>query len=47
MDSKKTVFVGGLVDDVDEAAIYQQFQAFGAYTLLDVRVLYLPFGQGT
>lgn len=26
---KKTIFVGGLVDDVDEAAIYQQFQVFG------------------
>ncbi|KAL4077361.1 hypothetical protein V8B97DRAFT_1941390 [Scleroderma yunnanense] len=26
---KKTIFIGGLADEVEEAAIYNQFQAFG------------------
>ena len=28
--SKKTVFVGGVPEDVDEAVLYEQFSAFGA-----------------
>lgn len=27
--SKRTVFVGGLGDDIDEAALYESFQTFG------------------
>lgn len=27
--TKKTVFVGGVADDVDEAAIYEGFSTFG------------------
>ena len=27
--SKKTVFVGGIAEEVDEAAIYQAFSTFG------------------
>lgn len=29
--SKKTVFVGGIGDDVDESAIYESFSTFGMY----------------
>jgi RNA recognition motif-containing protein len=28
--SKKTVFVGGVPEDVDEAVLYEHFSAFGA-----------------
>lgn len=28
--SKKTVFVGGIADDVDEGVIYETFSTFGA-----------------
>ena len=28
--SKKTVFVGGIGDDVDEGVIYENFSTFGA-----------------
>lgn len=27
--SKRTVFVGGLGDDIDEGALYESFQTFG------------------
>jgi len=27
--SKKTIFVGGIADDVDESAIYETFSTFG------------------
>lgn len=29
--SKKTVFVGGIADDVDEAIIYESFSTFGVF----------------
>lgn len=32
--SKKTVFVGGVGEDVDEAIIYENFSTFGALCLL-------------
>ncbi|KAI5123362.1 hypothetical protein M0805_001783 [Coniferiporia weirii] len=34
--TKKTVFVGGLGDDVDEAAIYESFSTFG--DILEVQI---------
>lgn len=32
--SKKTVFVGGIPEEVDEAVLYEQFSAFGAFDVL-------------
>jgi hypothetical protein len=32
--SKKTVFVGGIADDVDENAIYEAFSTFGRHAIL-------------
>jgi hypothetical protein len=32
--SKKTVFVGGIGDDVDEGVIYENFTTFGAGMLV-------------
>jgi len=29
--SKKTVFVGGIGDDVDESVIYERFSTFGEH----------------
>ena len=34
----KTIFVGGIAEDVDEAALYEHFSAFG---MLHVRLM--PF----
>lgn len=41
--SKKTVFVGGVADDVDEGALYESFSTFGViirpisrYSLLQI-----------
>lgn len=40
--TKKTVFVGGVADDVDEAAIYEGFSTFGTrLTHLHAFPLYL------
>lgn len=44
--SKKTVFVGGVGEDVDEAIIYENFSTFGAFCLLAESSYSIIFLQG-
>jgi RNA recognition motif-containing protein len=34
--TKKTVFVGGIGEDVDESTIYEHFSTFGASSLTQI-----------
>ena len=33
--AKKTVFVGGIGDDIDEQAIYESFSTFGGFLFFE------------